>query len=458
MITTDEIHQQARQLNITPAAVQRDYVLGWLIFGVFARSALGRHLILKGGNALRKAYFANTRFSDDLDFTTQENLDPETLARELDLVCQFVQEHTGVAFDLEQNRVEEGRFITKEKRVYKVRLYFRGFAEHFEHLTLRVNVDITQNDRLSLPAQMRALIHPYSDGDDCRTELRCVQLEEVLADKLKCLLQRRRSHDLYDLVHALFINTKVAIDRKAIIETFLGKTIFKPSPPALRDLLLEVPFEVFRDYWRKAIACPEGSHLPFDSAVDHFRQEIPALFAPFSYGEHASVAFFPARLRNPILEAGSGWKVLRVEYDGVTRLVEPYSLVFKRRMDGHGQEYLYVYDRTGGRSSGPDIKSFVHSKLTRVEVTDEQFQPRFEVELSKAGEFGDRSYFGRPFGGGTRAAGQVRRALSFSGMTYRIRCPFCNKTFRRKTMFDARLNAHKNEYGFPCSGTIGFPD
>jgi hypothetical protein len=55
---------------------------------------------------------------------------------------------------------------------------------------------------------------------------------------------------------------------------------------------------------------------------------------------------------------------LELEYDGTRRLVEPYSLVFKtRKSDGFGQEYFYVYDQTGGRTSGPGTKSLFHCKI-----------------------------------------------------------------------------------------------
>lgn len=73
-------------------------------------------------------------------------------------------------------------------------------------------------------------------------------------------------------------------------------------------------------------------------------------------------AFYPSHLRNPILEAGSGLNLMRLTYDGVTRTVEPYSLSFRRRQDGKANEYLYVWDRTGGRS-GPGIKALFHHKI-----------------------------------------------------------------------------------------------
>ena len=70
-------------------------------------------------------------------------------------------------------------------------------------------------------------------------------------------------------------------------------------------------------------------------------------------------------------------RLLRVTYDGHSRLVEPYSLRYKRRKDGHAEEYLYVWDRTGGRSSGPGLKTFLNGKIQSVEATDDTFEPRF---------------------------------------------------------------------------------
>ena len=40
------------------------------------------------------------------------------------------------------------------------------------------------------------------------------------------------------------------------------------------------------------------------------------------------------------------------------------------------------------------------------------------------------------------------------GPTYVYRCPFCAKTFNRRTM-DVALNANKNRCGYPCPGRMG---
>jgi len=222
-------------------------------------------------------------------------------------------------------------------------------------------------------------------------------------------------------------------------------------------LLLELPFEIFRGIWHKYIICPRQSFIEFDFALHNFKQNVEELFGSFAVG-YRQLAYFPAKFRNPIIDAGSNMTLLEVVYDGIKRIVEPYSLVYKRRRDGYGQEYFYVYDRTGGRSSGPGIKSFVNNKITSINSTTEKFTPRVPVELSKAGEFGDKKYFGSPL---TRVQ-SFRSLLSGGrskkhsmGITYIVQCSYCDKKFRRST-YTTKLNKHKDKYGNLCHGRRGF--
>ena len=71
MITKEEIQTKADEFDIHLANVERDYVFGWLLCGIYTISELKDVLILKGGNAFRKAYVPMTRFFNDLDFSTR---------------------------------------------------------------------------------------------------------------------------------------------------------------------------------------------------------------------------------------------------------------------------------------------------------------------------------------------------------------------------------------------------
>lgn len=452
MIGREELLEQAHAFDLNQSDVQRDYLFGWMIAGIFQATSLRNSLVLKGGNALRKGYLPGTRFSGDLDFSTAHGLNSAELLRDLNAACTFVEQATGVAFDLARNRVGNQRVIEDNKTVFKARLYFKDLLAGRDHITLSIRMDVTEFDRLYLPVQERQLIHPYSDADACMTTIRCIKLEEALADKLKCLLQRRYCYDIFDLVYGAFMPGSSSIDRSELVQVFLRKTIFSGSPAAAKNLLLDLPIELFRGYWGKVLT-PVVSRFSFDEAVSRLKAGVEELFAPLGLGLGSSQAFYPSKLRNPILQAGSEMRMLRLTYDGVARVVEPYSLAFKRRGDGAANEYLYVWDRTGGRSSGPGIKALFHHKIAALEVLEESFEPRFEVELSKAGDNSQAGYFSAQRNS-VRTSRTSARPLSLSTL-YAVQCPQCGKRFRR-TKPSTKLNLHKTEYGTPCYGRFGF--
>jgi len=54
MIDKEEKDSKASQFEIHPSHVQRDYVYGWVVTGIYADSPLKDVLFLKGGNTFRK--------------------------------------------------------------------------------------------------------------------------------------------------------------------------------------------------------------------------------------------------------------------------------------------------------------------------------------------------------------------------------------------------------------------
>ena len=445
MIDREEVLKKADELQVHTSYVQRDYIFGWILAGIYSASDLGRFLILKGGNCFRKAYFDSARYSPDLDFAATDRVTPAHVATELGRVCDFINQRTGVLFFPERTLVEPKTRVDGSLTVYEGRLYFRDFFGHESQITLSIRLDITEFGKIFLPIQVRNLVHPYSDQIACVSQLRCIKLEEMLASKLKCLLQRRHSADLYDFVYSTLVQPAIEVNRTEIVSTFLRMTIFGSGPGIVRELLFNLPFQTFRALWNQYLVQPITGALDVEHAIAHFRSVIEEMFGrlPRRGGEQA---FFPWNLRNPILEAGHTMTLLRLTYDGATRLVEPYSLAYKTRKDGLSQEYFYAWDRIGGRTSGPGIKTFVHSKIQSLNNTDIKFEPRFEVELSRVGEYSHKMYFQGRHG--------FRRLQAFSEARFVYECPVCSKHFYRKQA-NPRLNPHKDQYGNQCFGRVG---
>ena len=126
--------------------------------------------------------------------------------------------------------------------------------------------------------------------------------------------------------------------------------------------------------------------------------------------------------------------------------------MFKRQNDGFGQEYFYAYDRTGGRTSGPGLKTLLHPKIQSLAKTDQAFEPRMPIELGKAGEFAGKTYFGGGFGAGVLRNPRLRVRTS---RVYLVECSYCRKRFPRKR-YSTRLRRHKDQYGNPCYGRSGY--
>jgi len=106
LITEQEIKGLAIKQGVPLPYVEKDYVMGWLLCGVYHHPALKDNLIVKGGNCLRKVYFPDTRFSDDLDFTARHLDMQDVFHKHLDSVCVTVAKITNIDFDLSQTRVD----------------------------------------------------------------------------------------------------------------------------------------------------------------------------------------------------------------------------------------------------------------------------------------------------------------------------------------------------------------
>lgn len=472
MISAEEIQEKADTEGIHTSNVQRDYIFSWILAGLYRQSSLADQLILKGGNLYRKAYYPSTRFSNDLDFTTESGIDPQNLMRELNGICEYITQQTGIVFQQDKNVLTDEVFIDDKKSAFKVRLYFKDFFGQESNMILKVNLDVAQFDKRYLPPIRTPLIHPYSDASLLETNIAAVKLEEALADKLKCLIQRRHSFDLFDLVHAIFIDKTIEVDKTQMVQVFLKKTIFERSPGAAKNLLLGVPFDLMQAYWSKLV-CPKPTLFGFNDAVGMFNSGLTELFDGFGVGNSSELAFYPAELRNKIMDAGQNQKLLKMRYHGYTRLIEPYSLKYKITKDGTGREYFWGYDRTGGSSGTTSIKAFLGHDVETLEITDEKFEPRYEIEVSKAGEVHDvlnYSKRGQRVAGILGASSSIRRTApkrarsrSYFGVSedkkYIIECTVCRKRFYRANQYDMTLNRHKGKsmsrYPMDCYGTYG---
>jgi hypothetical protein len=268
-------------------------------------------------------------------------------------------------------------------------------------------LDVTQFDKIYLPVQSRGLLHAYSDAQDCAATIRVHKLEEILASKLTALLHRRKPVDVYDLLYAILVARDSPVARLEVVSTFLRKSIFEPQPNLARDQLLAIPMGAFEGIWSSLIV-PAAALVAFSFVTANFHALIDSLFAlivpartvmpsevrpptrplgrvagfPGGLGALSGVSPLRANTRQTLVTAAHNQHMVEIVYDGYARLVEPYKLEYYiRKSDGHGSEYFWGWDTSGGKTGKIGIKQFFCHKIASATESMRTYVPRFPVEL-----------------------------------------------------------------------------
>ena len=251
MISEAELRRQAYRWQVDPMILDLDYALGWFLVSLAVTPDTSRHLRFKGGTCLRKCYFPDYRFSEDLDFTASDSFKPNSLTDWIDQAVHWSEEKGGPNFRAEPYRLD----VVEDdygKETYQVRIYYRGPLV-WGGSPRAIRMDITRDELLLFPARDQTIFHPYSDAPGFgKLNVSCYSLEEILTEKLRALGGQRRfaiSRDLYDIYFLSRANVKVAEVIRGLPEKFAARGLDMANFDA--NLLLDRRSEFEKDWQRR---------------------------------------------------------------------------------------------------------------------------------------------------------------------------------------------------------------
>ena len=127
VIAKREILDHAAATGLNAHVVEKDYVLGWLLWGVANHQATAEKWLFKGGTCLKKCFFETYRFSEDLDFTLTDSahLEESFLRQFFAEVAAVVYDRTGIEIPAESQRFDIYR-NTGGHRSCQIRIPYRG--------------------------------------------------------------------------------------------------------------------------------------------------------------------------------------------------------------------------------------------------------------------------------------------------------------------------------------------
>lgn len=187
--------------NVVPWADQRqveqDLIISRALVEIFSDDMLREALRFRGGTALNKLHFPEPlRYSEDIDLvrTSAGPIGPI-----LDQLRVVLEPWLGRA-QFDQSPVAP-------------KFRFRVEAEDGSDVPIRLKIEINTRETEAFDAPTALLLevaNPWFSGE---AAIPTFSREEMLATKLRALLQRDKGRDLYDLAHALEVFEALEVER-----------------------------------------------------------------------------------------------------------------------------------------------------------------------------------------------------------------------------------------------------
>ena len=194
MIKPGEIQQRANAVGVRDQQIEKDYILSWILFGIAKHEQLSKAIVFKGGTVLKKVYFEDYRFSEDLDFTVlNAEISNEQIFSWFNEVFEFIKDEANIPLDIIDNNEHEDGGIN----------FYISYIGPLggQGNNKRVKVDISRSEQLVFEPVMNDVIIGYTDLEE--HQLLCYPLEEVLVEKMRSVMQRMQARDFYDIWYLL---------------------------------------------------------------------------------------------------------------------------------------------------------------------------------------------------------------------------------------------------------------
>lgn len=236
MLHPNRFTQRADVDDVDARTVERDYVLTHVMAGIACQTDR-EHMAFKGGTALRLCFFADYRYSADLDFSLTGGMTRSQAAGIVAAAATRVAEDLGfphLAVNEGGDQIEYCGPLGGRPRTIKLDL-----AE----------------DELVMETDEVALLQRYDDqpsGSVC-----AYTLAEIAAEKLRCVMQRMQARDLFDL-HELFAERRLELDE--IWPVFERKAEHKTQDPSRFAESFEKRVPAWKKVWEREME----THVPTD--------------------------------------------------------------------------------------------------------------------------------------------------------------------------------------------------
>ena len=265
MISKSELQRLANRERVALGTLEKDYVLTEVLGALSQVPPFNELLVFKGGTALRKAYFADWRYSEDLDFTVKHDMTEGELRSGLEKWYRKVEALSGIELAT--------KMLHKPNGYARVRVQFLGPLSY----PGMIFMDLSFDEPICLePIRKKLLTAPFSPGEQ---SVIVYPLEELLAEKMRSLVERGKSRDYYD-VWRLLKEQRSNVDFELLATVLKQKLEHKVIIIHRLDDFLPGDHAVLKRYWEKDLGQQINSLPSLDEVLVELRNMLGDLLAP----------------------------------------------------------------------------------------------------------------------------------------------------------------------------------
>ncbi|MFO8010211.1 MAG: nucleotidyl transferase AbiEii/AbiGii toxin family protein [Dehalococcoidia bacterium] len=266
MIARAELQRLANREQVGLGVLEKDYVLTEVLNALHHVPELSKELVFKGGTALRKVYFPYWRYSEDLDFTVKRDMAKEELYSALESWQSKVEEYSGIRLTVKMLHKPDG--YARIRIQYVASLNYPGM----------IYMDLTFDEPVCLePEVMVVMNDPFPGKGDT---VLAYPLEELLAEKLRSLIERGKSRDYYD-VWRLLGDKASTLDLHLLGAVLETKLAHKGLPiPDIGDFLPD-DFSDLERYWNNDLGQQVNPLPRLESVISDLRSLLADHVVPY---------------------------------------------------------------------------------------------------------------------------------------------------------------------------------
>jgi predicted nucleotidyltransferase component of viral defense system len=261
MITYFQIQKISSEKTIPEDIIEKDYFIELLLTYLSSNVSFVNKVVFRGGTSLKKMYFPDYRFSEDLDFIIEQKEELIEIEKILDEVL------VNIAGDFPFKPLKNSDIKNDRLQVF---ISYNVAPEIM--ITKQLKIDIIK-DAFIPSFSKRNIIFTYQDFINLKNKLNTYKLESVASDKISRIMDiDKEVRDVYDLWYLLKLNNLEMTRVKNELKKRFGFNFY------FQNLIEEINSPLFMKTWKTRLVNQVLGLPPYNLVVADLKELIKMNF------------------------------------------------------------------------------------------------------------------------------------------------------------------------------------